>query len=199
MLDFRVTKDLREGSQDLAAFSYIQYIHVHRPLEESCRREQTNFLPTPRTWHRINLYHWKKFGVHGRNSKIESFKFQVIRKITSQKKFHPCAVNAICTRHLCDSHAAQRHSPMFHAICSGFYEEHEKISQQTYLTTKDTPLTCQLLHVLKFAESHLSEPFCCGLCHERHLQSGHCRVAAIRGNCEADVQIWPASKIEINR
>ena len=68
--------------------------------------------PISRTWHRINLYHWKKFGVHGRNSKIESFKFQVIRKITSQKKFHPCAVNAICTRHLCDSHAAQRHSPI---------------------------------------------------------------------------------------
>ena len=102
-------------SRSRSVFSYTIYTRA-QTIGRVMPQRTNQFYPTPRTWHQLNLYHWKKFGVHGRNSKIESFKFQVIRKITSQKKFRPCAVNAICTRHLRDSHAAQRHSPMFHAI-----------------------------------------------------------------------------------
>ena len=130
---------------------------------------------------RLKASNSKSFGrTHHKKSSIHARSTQFARSISVT----PTRLNGIL--------------PCFMQFVRDFMKS-TKFSQQTYLTTKDTPLTCQLLHVLKFAKSHLSEPFCCGLCHERHLQSGHCRVAAIRGNCEAAGQIWPASKIEINR
>ena len=118
---FRVTKDLREGSQNLAAFSYIQYIHVHGPLEESCR----NFIPTLQELVGINLYHFK-FGVLGRPPRLKVSNSKSFGR-SRHKKVPSMRGQRNFTWHPCDS---RRISAFSHFSCnsSGFSYKHKQSS-----------------------------------------------------------------------
>ena len=141
--------------------------------------ENKQFYPTPRTcWHqRVTSNSGSMTGLQDWKLQIPNHSFGRSR----HKKVPSMRGQRNFTRHLCDSTRLSEFS-YFSCNFSGSYYEHEQSSLN--ISHNKFPLSHLLFFFMPFfmfsnSLSHIQEPFWCGLCHERHLQSGHCRDAQI--------------------